>query len=351
MAGGNGTRFWPISTVSLPKQFLQVAGTEKSFLQNTVERFANLVPLERTLVVTSRRFTSMVKELLPGIPEENILQEPFNRDTAPCIALATYTILKRDPDATMIVTPSDHIICDKSKFEQIIASVTEEICSKDVLGTIGIFPESPDTNFGYIQTSGVPKLDEFIKVKTFTEKPDYDLAKVFIESGDFLWNSGIFIWRAGTIRAELERLVPQVTDPFKGWQTAIDTPNQVEFLDSVYADLQNISIDYAVMERTDRAWTYPASIGWHDIGNFESIYDILSGSGNRTNASNCLAMTKDAKGNLLLTTQDNKMIAICGVSDAMVIDTPKVTLVCPRDNKKFREFISNLALPEFEKFR
>lgn len=302
-------------------------------------------------MVTNRKFESLVHEHLPQIPKENILLEPYNRDTAPCLAFATYTILKRDPDAMMIVTPSDHIIRDKAKFEEIISCVTSDVRSSDVLGTIGIFPEGPDTNYGYIQTNGVPQLDEFIKVKTFTEKPDSDLAKVFLDSGDFLWNSGIFIWKADTIRSEIERFMPQLTAAFKGWEGAIDTPSQSEFLDSVYADIQNISIDYAIMERTDKAWTYPASIGWHDVGNFESIYGILSEGKEGVNGHNCPVMTKDAAGNLLLTTHKGKMLAICGMDDTMVIDTDKVTLVCPRDNRKFREFISSLALPEFEKYR
>lgn len=351
MAGGNGTRFWPISTASLPKQFIPIEGQDATFLQNTAARFSNLVPAERTLVVTNRKFENLVYEQLPQIPKENILLEPYNRDTAPCLALATYTILKRDPDAMMIVTPSDHIIRETAKFEDIIRCVTEDVRGRDVLGTIGIFPEGPDTNYGYIQTSGVPQLDSFIKVKTFTEKPDLELAKVFLESGDFLWNSGIFIWKADTIRSEIERFMPQMAASFSGWEGAIDTPSQAEFLDSVYADLQNISIDYAIMERTDNAWTYPASIGWHDVGNFESIYGILSRGENGVNATNCKIMTKDAVGNLMLSTDKSKLIAVCGMDELMVIDTPKVTLVCPRDNRKFREFISNLALPEFEKYR
>lgn len=352
MAGGAGTRFWPISTADTPKQFVQVADTGKNFLQLTAQRLSQVIPMERTIVVTNRKYAVLVKESLPQIPPENILEEPYNRDTAPCVALATYTILQRDPNAVMVVVPADHFIMDTEKFQGTISHIVKNIpADGEALVTLGITPTRPDTNYGYIQTTDVPTEDCPIKVKTFTEKPDASLAEVFVQSGEFLWNSGIFVWRAEVIKREFEKHLPHMVELFKGWETALGSSMQADFLEKVYADVQKISIDYAIMERTDKAWVYPVSMGWYDVGTWESMYSFIPGKDADGNASNVPFLSKDSKGNLLLSTTGDKLIAVCGLDNYAVVDTGKALLICPRDDKKFREFIVNLSKSDYEKYR
>lgn len=352
MAGGSGTRFWPISTTKVPKQFVPVEGLGKTFIQNTVSRFDGLIPLERTIVVTNRKYADKVRENLPGLPDENILEEPYNRDTAPCVAYAAYTILKRDPSAVMVVVPCDHMIADLEKFREVVKFVTNDMKTYDVLVTIGIKPTRSDTNYGYIQADGFPEDNVPIKVKTFTEKPDAELAKVFVQSGEFLWNSGIFIWRASTIKAEIERFLPRIAKLFEGWEVALGTPAEEAFIEKVYSDVQKISIDYGIMEHTDLAWTYPASIGWHDIGTWESLYSFFPNKDADGNAVfSASGILQNSHGNLAVTTSKDKMIALCDLDDYTVVDTDRVLMVCPRDDRRFREFISNLLMPGNEEYR
>lgn len=360
MAGGNGTRFWPVSTVKVPKQFLPVSGTgavssqsgDETFLGLTLQRFEGLIPPERTVVVTNSRHAALVHGILPELPQENILEEPYNRDTAPCVALAAYTILKRDPDAVMVVVPSDHMILDVASFREVLSTVVGYVRHHDVLLTIGITPTRPDTNYGYIQTEGNPVADTPIKVKTFTEKPDAELARVFVQSGEFLWNSGIFVWKADTIRNEIQRYVPQLAAQFKGWEGALDTPAMPVFLSKAYADIQKISIDYAVMERTDKAWVYPAGFGWYDLGTWESLYSFFpdkDADGNACKAGSSLL--RGCRNNLVLTTVPDKLVAISGLQGYVVVDTGSTLMICPKDDRKIREFLSNMALPEYQKYR
>ena len=352
MAGGGGTRFWPISTADSPKQFLGIMGTEYTFLQSTARRFSDIVPWERILVVTTRKYFDKVRFQLPQIPLENIIQEPYARDTAGCVALAAYTIVRRDPNAQMIVAPSDHIILDEDRFRSVISHMVEELKSYDVLATIGITPTRPDTNYGYIQVDGAPEEFKPIKVKTFTEKPDRQLAQTFLDSGDFLWNSGIFIWKAQTIIDELERYVPHLVSQFAGWEVALGTASENDFLDRVYADLPKISIDNAVMERTDNAWTMPASFGWYDIGTFDSLYESFS---RKDKDGNCprgtTKLTRDSRNNFLYSSERSKLVAVSALEDYVVIDTPKVLLVCPRDEKAIRELKAGLAEEGMDEYK
>lgn len=352
MAGGNGTRFWPISTSKVPKQFIPVQGTGKTFLQLTRSRFDGLVPPERTIVVTNRKFASKVRENLPDIPDCNILEEPYNRDTAPCVAYAMYTILKRDPKAIMVVVPCDHIIREEERFRDVLEFVTNDLKQYDVLVTLGITPTRPDTNYGYIQADGFPEENTPIKVKTFTEKPDAELAKVFVSSGEFLWNSGIFIWRASTIKSEFERHLPRMAQLFEGWEVALDTPAAEGFIEKVYADIQKISVDYGIMEHTDLAWTYPAGIGWYDIGTWESLYSFFPGKDENGNAVySDASIVQNSHDNLIVTTASGKMLAVCDLEGYTVVDTDRVLMICPRDDRRYREFVSNLLLPGNEEYR
>jgi len=352
MAGGTGTRFWPVSTSDTPKQFLPLGETGRSFIQMTAERFKDLIPLERTLVVTTRKFAPLVRKHLPDLPEENILQEPLNKDTAPCIALAAYTVLKRDPAGVMVVVPCDHVINDVKKFQEVIShSVYKLGIYPEAIGTIGLKATRPDTNFGYIQTEGIAEMDVPIKVKTFTEKPDKELAEVFVQSGEFLWNSGIYLWHAETIIADIEKYQPHLAKMFKGWEKTLDTLYATEFLDNVYSDLTKLSIDYAIMEQTDRSWVYPAEMGWYDVGTWCSMYDFLKNNYAENNTSNVPIITQESNGNLMISTTKKKLIAVSGLENFVVVDTGKALMICPRDDKKLRDLTANIALPEYEKYR
>ena len=355
MAGGTGVRFWPVSRAAKPKQFLDVADTGKTFIQSTYERFLRVVPKENILIVTGDRYRDIVMEQLPDLAPENLLLEPYSRNTAPCIAYATYTLLKRDPQARMVVTPSDHMIDNEELFAETVRKAFDYIEENDVLMTLGVVPTRPDTNYGYIQAYGgsdVYKNDKPMQVKTFTEKPDRDLAKVFISTGEFFWNAGIFLWKAETIRKKMEKYLPEVTALFKGWENALGTSVEYEFIARAYTGCRNISIDYGVMEKTDKAWMYPVKFGWGDIGTWESLYNIIpekDANGNAVSAEKTLI--ENTRNVLVVSPEKKKLIAIKGLEDYMVVDTEDALVICPKDDKKFKDFISGLGMPEYEKYR
>ena len=354
MAGGSGTRFWPVSRVAKPKQFLDVADTGKTFIRQTYDRFLKILPKENILIVTADKYRDLVMEQIPELDRSNLLLEPYARNTAPCIAYATYKLLQRNPEATMVVSPSDHIIEDEATFTDTINYVLEYVDSHDVLMTLGVVPTRPDTNYGYVQACGGREAfnrNEPVEVKTFTEKPDKELAKVFMSTGEFFWNSGIFLWKARTIREEMEKHLPEVTGLFKGWEKTMDTAVESEFVTRAYTDSLNISIDYGVMEKTDRAWVYPAKFDWQDIGTWESLYNYMPSDhlGNSISAGKMLV--ENCQNTMVVSPEKKKLIAIKGLEDYMVIDTEDALVICPKDDRKFKEFISGIAMPEYEKYR
>lgn len=356
LAGGIGARFWPISREDRPKQFLQLTPEGKSLLQQTYERMSRSFRADHIYVVTLSRYRDLVREHLPKLPEENILLEPYSRNTAPSVALSTYTLLHRDPQAAVVVTPSDHIITDRLLFDKTLAEALSYAERGDALVTLGIVPSRPDANFGYIQVTGGPAAHESgvpLKAKTFTEKPDPELAKVFVDSGEFLWNSGIFIWKAETIRAEMERCCPEITRLWKGWEKALGTPTAQDFIDRIYTDSPKISVDYAVMEKSERVWILPAKFGWTDIGNWDSLYEHLSrhdslGNADRTDGP---LLMKDCRDDIIFSTPSGKLTVLRGLRDFIVVDTDDVLLVCPRDDRKIKDLISEMAMPGYKEYR
>lgn len=355
MAGGSGTRFWPVSRAAKPKQFLDVTGEGKTFIRQTYERFLKIVPQENILVVTAERYRDLVMENIPELRQENLLLEPYSRNTAPCIAYATYTLLKRNPQAAMVVTPSDHMIDNEALFVETITKAFEYVLQNDVLMTLGITPTRPDTNYGYVQACGGREAfinGEPTPVKTFTEKPDKSLAQVFIDTGEFFWNAGIFVWKAAAIRKEMEKLLPEVTGLFAGWERALGTAIEGEFVARAFTDCINISIDYGVMEKTDRAWIYPSKFGWTDIGTWESLYTYMpdkDASGNSICAEKVLL--EKTRNVIVASPQKKKLVAISGLKDYIVVDTDDVLMICPKDDKKVRDFVSEIAMPGYEKYR
>ena len=354
MAGGSGTRFWPVSRASKPKQFIDIADTGKTFLRQTYDRFLQVVPQENILVVTAQKYAELVMEQIPELDRSNMLLEPYSRNTAPCIAYATYKLLQRNPDAHIVVTPADHAIDNEELFAETIKKAFGYIEENDVLMTLGVVPTRPDTNYGYVQAIGgkeAYKSDEPMQVKTFTEKPDKDMATLFISTGEFFWNAGIFLWKASTIKSEMERHLPEVTGLFNGWEMALGSKIEGEFIARAFTDCPNISIDYGVMEKTERAWIYPVKFGWSDIGTWESLYTLQQ----KDQDGNAIAVDKtlieESKDTLVLSTDKSKLIAVKGLEGFMVIDTPDALVICPKDDRSFKDFISGIAMPEFEKYR
>lgn len=355
MAGGAGTRFWPVSRIAKPKQFLDVAETGKTFIRHTYDRFLKILPQENILIVTAAKYRDLVMEQIPELSRENLLLEPYTRNTAPSTVYATYTLLKRNPDAQFVVMPSDYIIDNEDIFVETIRNAFDYIEQNDVLLTLGVAPTRPDTNYGYAQVFGgreAIQSKQPAKVKTFTEKPDKELAKVFLSTGEFLWNAGIHLWKAKTIREEMEKHMPQVTGLFKGWEHALGTPVETEFATKAFSDCMNISLSYGVMEKTDKAWIFPVTFDWQDVGTWESLYNYMTirdAHGNACSAEKVLA--EDTKDSLIISPEKKKLVAVNGLEDYIVIDTDDVLLICPKDDRKFKEFISQIGMPEFEKYR
>ena len=355
MAGGSGSRLWPASRTSCPKQFLDIAGTGKTFLRSTYERFAAILPETNILVVTVQKYKHLVMREIPELKEENLLLEPYARDTAPCIAYAAYTLLKRNPDAIMVVSPSDHLIENMDSFKNDIYNAINFASENQVLITLGITPVRPDPNFGYIQVTGgkgANQKEGAIKVKTFTEKPDISLANVFIESGEFFWNSGIFVWSANTIIDEMKEHLPEITVLFKGWEQVIGSKMEEDFINKVYTDCIKISIDYGVMEKTAKAWLFPAKFKWEDIGSWESLYSGIGDKDSKGNICNTSAYLTDNSSNLVMySDKKDKLIAVRGLDNFVIVDTGNALLICPKDDKKLKEFTARLAMPGYESYK
>ena len=355
MAGGSGRRFWPISREDRPTQFLHVADMGRTLLDLTFERFAKIVPEENILVVTLEKYADAARGILPRLRPENLILEPYSRGTAPCMAYAAYTLMKRNPDAVIVATPSDQVIRDDYLFERTINNSFAYVEEHDVLMTLGIVPRSADVNFGYIQVKEGKDAylsDKPLKVKTFTEKPDEELAKVFFRTGEFFWNSGVFVWSAKAICREMEKYLPEVTSQFAGWEQAIGTPEESAFIQRSYGDCPKVSLDYGVMERTDEAWLYPAKFGWTDVGSWEALYRLIPEKDSYRNAVNTFAhILDDCTDSIVISKHKDKLLAVKGLKDYIVVDTPDALLICPKDEKVFHDFMAGIAMPDYEKYR
>lgn len=351
MAGGTGNSFWPASREGNPKEFLAFSGV--TYLKITYDRFSKIVPAENILIVTQDRLCGKVREILPELPGENLLGEPYSRHTTPCMLYAAYTILKRNPDAVIVATPADHIIPDEDPFREAIHSAMDYVTANPVLMTIGIKPEGPSPDFGYIQVKGGPHLEDKspVKVKTFTEKPSVALAEAFISSGEFYWNSGIYVWTAKQIKKEIETLVPEVAKMFVGWENNLGTDSERAFIERCYSECPKVSLDYGVMEKTEDAWLYPGGFSWMDIGNWVSYYRFMPKDANGNVIRADKTLLSECRNNVLALKNRKKLIAAKGLEDFVIIDTDDVLMICPRNEKIYRECMSSIALPEYEEFR
>ena len=334
MAGGIGSRFWPMSRHAFPKQFHDILGMGQSMLQMTYDRFLDYIPERNILIVTNERYLPLVKEHLPTAADSQILLEPYGRNTATCIAYASFKIRQRNPDACILVAGSDYLIQNTINFRKDVEIGLDECRKEDIIMTLGIRPTRPETGYGYIQyfdTDGKKK--PFYKVKTFLEKPDLSLAKFFFESGDFVWNSGMFIFHLRTILAAFQEFLPELYDIFDEAAPNFDTAKETEAIANVYARSRNESIDIAIMQRANNVHVIPASFDWSDLGTWGSVYEHLE-QDYLGNAVQGKAIVYDAANNLIRVNDKDKLVVLHGLNDFIVVDTGDVLLICKRENEQ-----------------
>lgn len=352
MAGGIGSRFWPVSKTAKPKQFLDILGVGRTLIQQTFDRFKSIVPAENVLIVTNAIYEKIIKEQLPEIPLSNILLEPYRRNTAPCIAYACYKIYELNPKANIIVAPSDHLILKEQEFLRVIGEGLDFVNKTDNLLTIGIHPSRPETGYGYIQISQEKaSLNVGIsKVKTFTEKPDLKLATVFYESGEFFWNSGIFLWRADTIIKALETHLSEVSSLFAEGRGIYNTKQEVAFIDKIYPVCKNISIDYGVMEKASNVFVFCADFGWSDLGTWGSLYEHSNKDDHNNSVKGENIFLYDTK-NCTIDIPNNKIIVVQGLDNYIVAESENVMLICRlQDEQMIKQFVHDVKLKKGEEF-
>lgn len=350
MCGGIGSRFWPYSRTNRPKQFIDFLGTGRSLLQMSYDRILPIVPAENIIVVTNELYAPMVKEQLPELPDRNILLEPARRNTAPCVAWAAYHVAARDPEASMIVTPSDHLITRDREFESSIVRGFEFIESHDALLTLGISPTRPETGYGYIQV-GEEVADGIRKVKTFTEKPDLELAKVFIDSGEFFWNSGIFLWKASTIMDAFRSLAPDIAAVFEAGKQHFGTSDETEFIAHSFPSCMSISIDFAIMEKASNVYVEVVNFGWNDLGTWSALYDNSPKNRDGNVTQRCSVLSYNSSGNIFAVNGE-KLIVVSGLKDYIVADAGDVLLVCPMaEEQRIKQMVTDAKIAYGDKYQ
>ncbi len=353
MAGGIGARFWPLSRTSHPKQFIDILGTGETLIQNTYNRFRKICKKENIYIVTNDIYKKLVHEQLPEIAEEQIICEPARRNTAPCIAYASYKIFKLNPDANVVVAPSDHIILKEDVFIEIVESALKCTEANDWLLTLGIKPSRPDTGYGYIQfNAGItcPNDKRIKKVKTFTEKPVLEMAKSFLKSGDFLWNSGIFIWKAKNILTAFENYLPEIDSLFKEGIKKYNTPKEKAFIKDTYTVCRSISIDYGIMEKADNVYVLQSDFGWSDLGTWGSLYEARKKdkAGNTVVGKN--VMIFDSK-NCIVNMPNGKLVVMQGLTDCIVVESDDILLICKMsDEQQIRQFVNDVMVEKGEQY-
>jgi mannose-1-phosphate guanylyltransferase len=349
MGGGIGSRFWPFSRETRPKQFLDFFGTGRSLIQQTFDRFNQIIPTENIFIATNKKYAGLVKEQLPEISDKQILLEPTRRNTAPCIVYAAYHIQAINPEANIVVTPADHLILQEQNFRTNIEKGLNFVANYPALVTLGVKPNRPETGYGYIQTEE-GGTDNIQKVKAFTEKPNYELAKVFYESGEFFWNSGIFIWNTQTILKAFHTYLPDMTTRFDLGLNKFNTPEEAAFIEEEYPMLQNISIDYGIMEKADNAYMLMADFGWSDLGTWGSLFDLSE----KDNVQNAVLKGKSLfieSSNSLLTLPEKKLAVIQGLDDYIIADSDDILLICKKsDEQRIKHFVTDVNMKYGEEY-
>ena len=350
MAGGIGSRFWPMSRTAYPKQFLDVLNTGKTLIQWTYERYTQFIPAQNIYIVTSEEYVSIVEKQLPNLPKENILAEPSKKNTAPCIAYISFKLAQKDPQATFVVAPSDHLILEQENFQKIVEQSLDFVSNIKALATLGIKPTNPNTGYGYIQYEGLEVSKGVYKVKTFTEKPTVEIAESFIASGDFLWNAGIFAWKASTIIAAFEKYQPEMFELFDGEKANFNTTAEKQSIQKIYPQCVNISIDIAIMEKAENVYVIPASFGWSDLGTWNSAYDAMEKDyfANAVASDNVIVI--DATKCMINAPKD-KLVVVQGLDDFIVVDTKDVLLICSKEKEQsIKEYVAEVKRHKGDKY-
>jgi mannose-1-phosphate guanylyltransferase len=350
MAGGIGSRFWPFSRQNYPKQFLDILNTGKSLIQWTYERYTSLVPPENILVVTSEEYASIVAHQLPKIPKENILSEPARKNTAPCIAYVSFKIFQKDPAASLIVAPADHLILDIDQFHKVCKQALEFVHHINGFITLGMKPTYPNTGYGYIQHEQMEVAPNVNKVKTFTEKPTLEIAKTFLASGDFLWNAGIFIWKVKNIITAFEKYLPEMYEVFDAERNNFNTKEETKALKRIYPQCTNISIDFGIMEKADNVYVIPSSFGWSDLGTWNSAYENYEKDylGNAVAGDNVIVVDSTR---CMAHVPNNKLVMLQGLDDFIIVDTKDVLLICKKEKEQdIKDYVAEVKRNKGDKF-
>ncbi len=353
MAGGVGERFWPMSRISRPKQFIDILGTGKTLITQTYERFKQICRYENIYVVTNKQYKDLVLQQIPGLNPENIICEPTRKNTGPCIAYAAHKIQAMNPEAKLVVAPSDHIILNEGVFCETIRSALQAAGAHQWLITLGIKPSRPDTGYGYIQfmeDSAYRDDPRLRKVKTFTEKPNEELAQSFIQSGDFLWNSGIFIWSAQAIIEAFEHFQPEISYVFREAEGKYNSPEEISYMETAYATCKSISIDYAIMEKAQNVYVFVSDFGWSDLGTWGSLYDVRPKDRDQNAVMGKQVMLYDTS-RCVINIPDDKLIVIQGLDDYIVAESDQVLLICRKsEEQQLRKIVSDVKFKRGETY-
>ena len=332
MAGGVGSRFWPVSTESFPKQFHDMLGTGDTLLQKTFQRLNKLIPTENIFILTNEKYNDLVLQQLPQVKQRQVVLEPAMRNTAPCILYASLKIQKENPDAVMIVAPSDHWIEDEDAFSQNVQQAFQFCEQNDALMTLGIKPTFPNTGYGYIEC-GNASAENISEVIQFREKPDYETAKQFLSQGNFLWNAGIFMWSASSVIKAFKKNQPELFEHFNKGMETYNTAAEAEFIEENYAKAENISVDYAIMESSKNVYVIPATFDWNDLGTWGSLYDKLDKDNANNAVVNAKTLVEDASGNMIRTAKE-KVVVVDGLNDYIIVDKDEVLLIFPKTKEQ-----------------
>lgn len=353
MAGGIGARFWPMSNSTTPKQFIDILGEGQTLIQKTFNRFTKICPKENIYIVTSKAYKEITHKQLPDISEDQIILEPYRRNTAPCIAYANYKIKTKNPNAAVVVAPSDHVILKEDIFTNVIEEGLKAVSENPWLMTIGIRPSSPNTGYGYIQYNedkSYEKNRSIYDVKTFTEKPELEMAKSFLESGDFLWNAGIFMWSMKEIQKAFETFLPDVDALFKQGEGLYNTDSEPEFIDKIYQVCRNISVDYGIMEKAQNVHVYAADFGWSDLGTWGSLYEIRKKDTNQNVVSGNRVKVYDSN-KCIINMPKNKIVVVQGLEDYIVVENDDMLLICKKsDEQQIRQYVAEVQVDFGNKF-
>jgi mannose-1-phosphate guanylyltransferase len=350
MAGGIGSRFWPMSRTAFPKQFLDILNQGRTLIQSTYDRFAQFIPKENIYIVTSQQYEAIVTKQLPDINPENILCEPSRKNTAPCVAYISYKLQQLNPKSNLICAPADHLVLDTTAFTKVSIEALDFTAKHNALLTLGIKPTNPNTGYGYIQYEEQSVTDNIYKVKTFTEKPDVELAKTFLASGDFLWNAGIFVWQTKNIIQAFEKYLPEINEVFDAEKKSFNTDKEKNAIEKIYPQCVNISIDYGIIEKADNVYVIPSSFGWSDLGAWGSAYDNLEKDylENAVVGNNVIIF--DAVKNMIHA-DNKKLVLLQGLEDFIVVDTHDVLLICKKEKEQeIKEYLAEVKRNKGEKY-